>query len=141
MTMGKRPDSYVAHPVVSGTVSSSRQYEKGKVYEFNGQFKKFDGRQMRRLCCHAGCFKLAVGKKLKCKGHGGGRRCTAAGCLNSAVDKGLCKRHGGGKRCLFNACTKSAVGSTTLCKLHGGGKRCSFPQCNNSAVSRSLCIR
>ena len=138
--MGRTTKNPDVRPIPGNEVSSNK-YEKGKVYEFNGLYKKFDGRQMRRLCSTPNCFKLAVGKKMKCKGHGGGRRCTFVGCLNSAVDKGLCKRHGGGKRCLFPSCSKSAVGSTTLCKLHGGGKRCSFDNCTNSVVSRSLCIR
>ena len=31
-----------------------------------------------------------------------------------------CKAHGGGKRCSFAGCTKGAEGSTPLCKAHGG---------------------
>mmetsp|Transcript_391 Transcript_391/g.463 ORF Transcript_391/g.463 Transcript_391/m.463 type:complete len:222 (+) Transcript_391:221-886(+) len=122
-------------------VGLSGGYVKGQVYNFHGIRKKWDGRQLRRLCSESACLKLAVGKKMRCKSHGGGRRCQVNGCTNSAVDSDKCKRHGGGKRCQSSGCTKSAVGTTNFCKMHGGGTRCKEPGCKNSAVSRKLCIR
>ena len=116
-------------------------YQKGFVYDFHGVRKKWDGRQLRRLCSLPDCLKLAVGKKMRCKSHGGGRRCVVDGCTNSAVDSDKCKRHGGGKRCMEKSCNKSAVGTTNFCKMHGGGTRCMIENCRNSAVSRKLCIR
>ncbi|KAI9121078.1 hypothetical protein K1719_008111 [Acacia pycnantha] len=78
-----------------------------------------------------------------CKAHGGGKRCSFAGCTKGAEGSTpLCKAHGGGKRCLFNGgglCPKSVHGGTDFCVAHGGGKRCAVPGCTKSARGRTDC--
>ncbi|CAI8617877.1 unnamed protein product [Vicia faba] len=78
-----------------------------------------------------------------CKAHGGGKRCSFAGCTKGAEGSTpLCKAHGGGKRCLFNGggiCPKSVHGGTSFCVAHGGGKRCAVSGCTKSARGRTDC--
>jgi hypothetical protein len=61
-----------------------------------------------------------VGATDKCVAHGGGKRCSEAGCLSAAVDvaTGKCKAHGGGKRCSEAGCNTSVKGPTGKCKRH-----------------------
>mmetsp|Transcript_33406 Transcript_33406/g.48421 ORF Transcript_33406/g.48421 Transcript_33406/m.48421 type:complete len:1032 (-) Transcript_33406:413-3508(-) len=93
--------------------------------------------------CHAdGCMKCAQGATKYCIGHGGGKRCTFAGCDKGARDKLFCAAHGGGKRCSLEGCGKAAVGGSSLCTAHGGGKRCSVPNCSKSSQSStSFCVK
>lgn len=88
---------------------------------------------MRRPCSFAGCQKVALTGGA-CKTHGGGKRCSEAGCDTLVVGQsGKCIKHGGGKRCTFEGCTRSAQGRTTLCMAHGGGNRCDEEGCQKLA--------
>lgn len=81
-------------------------------------------RKRSECICH-GCDKQARDKSGHCKGHGGGRRCSAAGCEKSGQGStDYCKGHGGGTRCSTAGCDKSARGTTNHCIGHGGGNRC-----------------
>jgi hypothetical protein len=100
----------------------------------------------RKRCQYPdGCAKIAIGRTLFCKAHGGGKRCQYPdGCDKSAIGRTLfCTAHGGGQRCQYpDGCAKSAIGQTKFCLAHGGGKRCQCPEgCGKSAVGATLfCI-
>jgi hypothetical protein len=55
--------------------------------------------------------------------HGGGKRCTIAGCNTPVKLRGLCIRHGGGHTCTVEDCGRSAK-ARNLCIEHGGVKLC-----------------
>ena len=95
-----------------------------------------------RRCQYPNCPKSAQGATDRCKAHGGGRRCVYPQCGKSAVGKThYCKGHGGGRRCNFEGCSKSAQGATWQCIAHGGGRRCKKDGCSKSARgSSNLCM-
>ena len=83
-------------------------------------------------------FSLSLPPILSTCSHGGGKRCTFAGCTKSAVGgSNLCTSHGGGKRCAVEGCNKSAQSSTKFCVKHGGGKKCAHPNCEKVARGRT----
>ena len=84
------------------------------------------------------CRSLSFPPILSTCSHGGGKRCTFAGCTKSAVGgSNLCTSHGGGKRCAVEGCNKSAQSSTKFCVKHGGGKKCAHPDCEKVARGRT----
>ncbi|ETV79251.1 hypothetical protein H257_07315 [Aphanomyces astaci] len=95
-------------------------------------------RRQKTLCSMPGCSHAAATNRL-CRGHGGGKTCSTAGCLGTAMGVlGKCKKHGGGARCSELSCSKSAQGGGR-CKAHGGGKKCSFDGCARAAQRRGRC--
>ena len=92
----------------------------------------------------------AIGKLRLCIAHGGGKRCSVAGCNKAAQgQKPLCKVS------LLSCCGNDPVPVATLNHLafvcwtwpafvvqaHGGGRRCKFEGCPRSARDRTdLCI-
>ena len=93
----------------------------------------------RKVCTVAGCSSVARGSGL-CKRHGGGKRCNALMCRNSARSgSDFCTSHGGGRRCTVESCKKGAEGSSFLCVTHGGGKRCNFEGCIKKDQGRGFC--
>merc|ERR1712146_548159 len=86
--------------------------------EFGSSIPPKDGRR-KRICRARGCEKLDKGRGY-CKAHGGGKRCSVAGCSKSARgSSGLCIGHGGGPRCCIPGCTKSARTVQGIVKLMG----------------------
>jgi len=93
----------------------------------------------RKACVRAGCMRGQRGGLQLCIAHGGGTKCAAEGCSNTAKEGGLCKGHGGGKRCQEEGCPKSAQ-ERGLCIAHGGGRQCKGPNCTKLAKAGGLCI-
>lgn len=86
-----------------------------------------------RRCSVAGCAKSARSSADYCIAHGGGKRCVTEGCKKSSVGPlQLCIAHGGGSRCQHQGCKKASQGKTGFCIAHGGGRRCQSPDCTLS---------
>ena len=97
-----------------------------------------------KVCQHpGGCPRYSQGGTRFCISHGGGKRCSYAGCMKSVQGSRvkLCIAHGGGKRCDVAGCEHAARGATNYCVAHGGGARCQELGCHKSAQRPSdFCI-
>ena len=104
-----------------------------------------------KRCEVTGCLKTAFQPGSRCKGHGGGRRCTYTGCDKAArVDSSIrgelfwCARHtpgGYGVMCEHpEGCAMRAVHRSGLrrCRSHGGGARCTHLDCTKAAIGSSM---
>ena len=94
------------------------------------------------LCQYVGCKSIATenGSKLFCHAHGGRRVCCYAGCQKLAQARGVCITHGWKKkRCSFDGCKKQSQSKNGMCKTHGGAKLCSFGGCIHSIYIRKMC--
>eukprot|EP00729_Bicosta_minor_P006748 gene6748-biopygen7168 len=92
-------------------------------------------------CSAPGCSNVAVARGL-CAKHGALGFCSTALCDKGAVKDGLCFKHGAKKICLFNDCTTAAV-ARGLCFRHGGGSTrvCDVDGCKTNALARGRCGR
>eukprot|EP00729_Bicosta_minor_P032763 gene32763-biopygen30553 len=94
------------------------------------------------ICTAWGCkTNAASGKKGFCVKHSKDKAtCSASGCSNGVIARGLCEKHGALGFCSTAGCDKGAR-KDGLCYKHGAKKICTFNDCTTAAHSRGLCVR
>lgn len=72
----------------------------------------------------------------------GKRACSADGCFNQVVQRGVCVKHGAQtKRCRIERCPNGAV-QGGVCIKHGARRKpCRVEGCKNQPVQRGICVR
>eukprot|EP00729_Bicosta_minor_P032546 gene32546-biopygen22301 len=95
----------------------------------------------KATCSASGCSNGVVARGL-CNAHGARGFCSTAGCNTGAVKVGLCTKHGAYGFCTFDDC-KTYANSRGLCARHGGGrtKVCDIEGCKTLATARGRCAR
>eukprot|EP00729_Bicosta_minor_P004174 gene4174-biopygen24904 len=95
----------------------------------------------KAACSASGCSNGVVARGL-CRTHGARGFCSTAGCNAGAVKDGLCFKHGANGFCTFNDCT-TAANARGLCARHGGGKTkvCDIDGCKTIAHAHGRCGR
>eukprot|EP00729_Bicosta_minor_P025247 gene25247-biopygen5745 len=91
------------------------------------------------ICTAWGCKTNArAGKKGHCFKHSKEKAtCSASGCSNVVVARGLCVKHGAQGFCSTAGCNTGAV-KDGLCKKHGAKKICTFDDCTDRAMDYSI---
>eukprot|EP00729_Bicosta_minor_P032487 gene32487-biopygen21135 len=94
------------------------------------------------ICTAWGCKTNArKGKKGHCFKHSNDKAtCSASGCNNGVVARGLCYAHGARGFCSTDGCDSGAI-KDGLCSKHGAKKICTFNDCTTAAQTRGLCVR
>eukprot|EP00729_Bicosta_minor_P010099 gene10099-biopygen26013 len=101
----------------------------------------FKHSQNKPTCSASGCSNGVVARGL-CYAHGARGFCSTAGCDSGAIKDGLCTKHGAYGFCTFHDC-KTYAKARGLCSRHGGGntKVCDIEGCKTRAAARGRCRR
>eukprot|EP00729_Bicosta_minor_P032765 gene32765-biopygen30560 len=93
----------------------------------------------KATCSASGCSNVVVARGV-CGKHGARGVCSTAGCDSGARKDGLCTKHGANGFCTFDDC-KTYAKARGLCSRHGGTKVCDIEGCKTLAAARSRCAR
>jgi len=130
-----------ARKAVCGPKQRGEQKEEGQI-EAEEEEEEEETLNESDKCQHWDCKKRRDGgadlvpNSRYCKRH----KCVEVGCSQKVVSNLRCRHHGGGRRCKHEACDKCAVSGFDYCKSHSSGKVCAKDACENMAVDDVTCL-